>query len=105
MRGMREPRYKLTGLLVLSIVVITLAFLLPPIPQDPAYRAFADQRTLHGVPHFWNVASSLPGILCRRVSYRFRFRLVSLVAGQRIAGLGPVAHELGVYGFFLLDYR
>ena len=105
MRGMRERQYKLTGLLVLSIVVITLAFLLPPIPQDPAYHAFADQRTLHGVPHFWNVASSLPGILCRCVSYRFRLRLVSLVAGQRIAALGPAPHELGVYGFFLLDYR
>lgn len=60
---MREPRYKLTGLLVLSIVVITLAFLLPAIPQDPAYHAFADQRTLHGVPHFWNVASNLPFVL------------------------------------------
>ena len=35
-------------------------WLLEPIPQDPAYHDFADQRTLFGVAHFWNVASNLP---------------------------------------------
>lgn len=36
------------------------AWLLDPIPQDPAYHAFADRRLLFGVPNFWNVASNLP---------------------------------------------
>lgn len=36
------------------------AFLLDPIPQDPAYHAFADTRTFFGVPNFWNVATNLP---------------------------------------------
>jgi len=31
-----------------------------PIAQDPAYHEFADQRRLLGVPHFFDVASSLP---------------------------------------------
>jgi hypothetical protein len=35
-------------------------WLLEPIPQDPAYHDFADQRTLFGVAHFWNVATNLP---------------------------------------------
>jgi hypothetical protein len=35
-------------------------FLLDPIPQDPAYHAFADRRELFGVPNFWNVATNLP---------------------------------------------
>jgi len=34
----------------------------PPIPQDQSYHAFADQRTLLGIPNFWNVASNLPFI-------------------------------------------
>lgn len=35
-------------------------WLAEPIPQDPAYHDFADQRVLLGVSHFWNVASNLP---------------------------------------------
>ena len=31
-----------------------------PISQDPAYHAFADQREILGVPHFWNVVSNVP---------------------------------------------
>jgi ceramidase len=33
---------------------------LPPLPQDPHYHAFADQRTFWHVPNFWNVLSNLP---------------------------------------------
>ena len=33
---------------------------LAPLPQDPAYYAFAHQRTLLGLPHFWNVVSNAP---------------------------------------------
>jgi hypothetical protein len=38
-------------------------FLRPPIHQDPTYHNFADQRTLLGVPHFWNVVSNVPFFL------------------------------------------
>lgn len=34
--------------------------ILPPIPQDQAYHQFADQRTILGIPNFWNVVSNLP---------------------------------------------
>ena len=34
-----------------------------PLAQDPAYHLFADQRTLLGIPNFWNVASNLPFLL------------------------------------------
>ncbi len=43
-----------------SMVAIGGAFLLDPIPQDPAYHAFADDARLLGVPNFWNVATNLP---------------------------------------------
>jgi hypothetical protein len=47
-----------------------------PIPQPAAYHAFADGRALLGIPHFWNVVSSLP------------FSLVGL-AGLRVLRRGP----------------
>jgi amino acid transporter len=37
-----------------------VALALPPIPQDPAYHAFADARRWLGVPNFQNVATNAP---------------------------------------------
>jgi len=37
-----------------------LKTLFSPLAQDPAYHAFADGRTLLGIPNFWNVVSSVP---------------------------------------------
>ena len=51
-------------LIFLALMATSLAglLLLPPITQDQNYHHFADQRTLLGVPNFWNVASNLPFI-------------------------------------------
>lgn len=46
-----------------TAVAVSVVFLLPPIPQDPAYHAFADRLTLVNIPNFWNVASNLPFVL------------------------------------------
>jgi hypothetical protein len=47
----------LLGVIVISLLALLL---LPPITQDPQYHQFADQRTLWGIPNFWNVISNLP---------------------------------------------
>ena len=47
--------------------------LLPPIPQDQSYHQFADQRTLLGIPNFWNVVSNLPFLAVGAAGLR-RFR-------------------------------
>ena len=44
--------------------------LLPPISQDQGYHHFADQRTLFGVPNFWNVVSNLPFMAVGSVGLR-----------------------------------
>ena len=44
-------------------VICLFLYLTDPLPQDPAYHLFADQRTLLGIPHFWNVVSNLPYLL------------------------------------------
>jgi hypothetical protein len=48
-----------------GLAAVSLAGLLfvPPIPQPQHYHQFADQRTLFGIPHFWNVVSNLPFIV------------------------------------------
>src|SRR5262245_63120081 len=56
----KHPLVALLGLMAASLAILPL---LPPIPQDPSYHQFADQRTLLGIPHFWNVVSNLPFVL------------------------------------------
>jgi hypothetical protein len=52
------------GLLVLAALGLAAGFYwVGPIPQPPAYHDFADQRTLLGISHIWNVASNLPILL------------------------------------------
>jgi hypothetical protein len=59
-----DAKQKRPALIFLGLMAASLAglLLLPPIPQDQSYHHFADQRTLLGVPHFWNVVSNLPFI-------------------------------------------
>jgi hypothetical protein len=45
------------GLLLGAAAFLILA---PPMAQDPAYHVFADQRSIFGLPNFWNVVSNLP---------------------------------------------
>jgi len=48
-------------LVLLALMALSLGglLLLPVIPQDQSYHDFADQRTVLGVPNFWNVISNL----------------------------------------------
>ena len=65
----KEPHHGLTsaafevrvlGFLGLGVVTLGAIFCLPLLPQDLGYHAFADDRTMLGVPNFLNVASNLP---------------------------------------------
>src|SRR5215813_303670 len=51
------PILAFSGLTAVSLAGLLL---LPPIPQDQSYHQFADQRTIFGIPNFWNVVSNLP---------------------------------------------
>ncbi|MGH8657547.1 MAG: ceramidase domain-containing protein [Gammaproteobacteria bacterium] len=49
----------LGGLIATAVLAtIGVLLLLDPIPQDPSYHAFADQRQLFGVPRFGDVVSN-----------------------------------------------
>lgn len=50
-------------LAALAMAVTLAALTLPPLPQPPGYHQFADQRTLLGIPNFFNVFSNVPFLL------------------------------------------
>ena len=63
---MPQPAARNTGRwIAITAAIACLAFfvLVDRIPQDPAYHEFADNRTLVGVPNFWNVATNLAFLL------------------------------------------
>ncbi len=61
---------------LISLAALLGMFFLPPIPQDPAYHLFEDQRTIFNLPNFWNVLSNLPFLLVGAMGlfriYRYR---------------------------------
>lgn len=101
-------RFRMTVLFALTLGVIALALLLPRIAQPEAYHAFADQRTLLGVPNFWNVVSNaaffpvgLAGlwVLARNPKPRFgaafeRWAYLVIFGGALLVGLGSGYYHL-----------
>jgi hypothetical protein len=71
MQPTREPEFcrsciegiRIPVLLLVTACGIIVALLLPPIAQPPGYHDFADQRSLFGIPHTWNVLSNLAFVL------------------------------------------
>lgn len=98
---------KLLVLAVVSIALTAVAFSLPPLAQDPAYHRFADQRTIFGIPHFWNVITNLPFLLvgvagiavCARRTPRggiaqLRPAYLTFFVGVTLVGLGSGLYHL-----------
>lgn len=54
-----------------AIAVSGVFLFLPPIPQDPDYHAFADTRTLLGIPNGLNVLSSAVFLLAGGLGLRY----------------------------------
>ena len=54
-----------TKALITIVVAIVIAVfgLTSPVPQDPAYHHFVDQREMLGIANFWNVISNLPFLI------------------------------------------
>jgi hypothetical protein len=56
-------RSRLWLLGVLSVGVLLIAVLAPPVPQPEEYHQFADQREYFGIPNFFNVISNVAFLL------------------------------------------
>ena len=82
------------GLMAASLVALLL---LPPIPQDQGYHDFADQRTLLGVPNFWNVVSNIPFIVIGALGLRQSRHdpaIILLFLGILLTGFGSSYYHL-----------
>jgi hypothetical protein len=56
------------------VASVGVAFLVPRIPQDPAYHAFADRRAMFGVPNFLDVVSNAPFAVVGALGVLLAFR-------------------------------
>jgi predicted membrane channel-forming protein YqfA (hemolysin III family) len=100
----RTSRHTILVLVVAAAGLGTLA--VPPIPQDPAYHAFADGRPMLDIPNALNVLSNIPflaagwfGLLAlRRCGPRMepwrRRAYVALFAGTALTAIGSSYYHL-----------
>lgn len=94
---------------VLIVVVLAAAaatFSMPPVPQDPAYHAFADRRTLAGIPNAMNVLSNVPLLIAGcfglavvraagpRMGPRQTQAYAALFGGTALTGFGSAYYHL-----------
>jgi hypothetical protein len=88
-----HPLFVLVGLAAASLAGLAV---LPKIPQDQAYHLFADQRTLLGIPNFWNVVSNIPFVAVGAVGLaRFRNNIATIVLflGFVLTGIGSAYYH------------
>src|SRR5215472_14760124 len=85
-------------LVLVALTAMSLAglALLPKIPQDQAYHQFADQRTLLGIPNFWNVVSNIPFLVVGAAGlarFRDNSETIVLFLGFFLTGIGSAYYH------------
>jgi hypothetical protein len=90
-------------LLALSVIASAGVMLHAPIAQPLAYHAFVDQRTIWGIPTFWNMMSNVPFLLfgligaadvAGRKSLPFKAAYVTFFAGTCLVAFGSGYYHL-----------
>ena len=96
---MNTARHNMPITIMIAAMVLSLAIvmlLVPVIPQSQSYHAFADQRTLLGIPNFWNVISNVPFVAIGAIGLRhYRDNPASFVlfAGIFLTGFGSAYYH------------
>ena len=88
---------RVLAFLALMAASLVGLLLLPPISQDQNYHDFADQRTIFGIPHFWNIVSNLPFIAVGAAGIRHFHRhpaIFVLFLGILMTGFGSSYYHL-----------
>jgi hypothetical protein len=83
----RTARGRSWLLAVLILLMVGVTALVPPVPQDPAYHAFADRRPAGGIPNALNVLSNLPFLVVGLLGVTFLIR--DRRAGRSVAFAPP----------------
>ncbi len=99
----RATERRVRVLVGLGLAAVVAVLFLPPLPQDPAYHAFADQRRLLGIPNALNALSNAPFVLVgalglalapRAEAIGERAALLTLFAGIALTGFGSAYYHL-----------
>jgi len=69
-----SPQARLGLLIGLTAAAIGALWVVPPIPQDPAYHQFADRRAFFGMPNALNVLSNAAFVLVGGIGLGFMAR-------------------------------
>jgi len=89
---------------LISLAAIITIFFIEPIKQDLAYHQFIDNRTLLGIPNFWDVVSNLPFFIVGMLAL-YQFNSLNIIAELRKAywlfffGVAMVAFGSGYYHY------
>lgn len=92
----KNTRRVFAFLAVMGVSLVGL-LLLPPIGQDQNYHDFADQRTILGIPYFWNVVSNLPFIAVGTaglLQFRRNPAIAFLFLAMMMTGFGSAYYHL-----------
>jgi Ceramidase len=95
--GRVKNSHRVIALLIVMIASLFGLLLLSPIPQDQNYHDFADQRTLLGIPNFWNVVSNIPFIAVGAAGLwplRRDPAIIILFLGILLTGFGSAYYHL-----------
>ncbi|HLP94103.1 MAG TPA: ceramidase domain-containing protein [Saprospiraceae bacterium] len=88
-----SPITLIGSLLLLAAVGMGMA---APIPQDPMYHDYGDQRIIFGIPYFWNVVSNLPMFFIGLYGLREAIRRYT-ERPEGVARLIPLVLSGGIY--------
>jgi hypothetical protein len=76
--------HRIRILWIITLAALIAVFNFAPIPQNPAYHRFADQRLIAGLPNFWNVISNIPFLIIGFIGMR---QVLSRQPAGALAGL------------------
>jgi len=103
---MISKKQKIGKMLIIMITAISVigVFFIDPIKQVLSYHQFVDNKTVFGIPHFWNVVSNIPFLVIGIYALIF-FRKMEIIAEMGVAywlfffGVALVAFGSGYYHY------
>jgi hypothetical protein len=98
-----DSKWAVAILAAAPIAMLCAGWFFPAIAQDPTYHDFADQRTMFGIPNFWNVVSNAVFLIVGAAGVRTlavirdrwdRNAFITLLAGTVLVALGSAYYHL-----------
>ncbi len=83
-------KWRVWIILTVAAVGVIGSLFVPRIPQDPAYHQFADNRTLLGIPNFWNVVTNIPFVLVGIFGFARLSRTLALRTSYLLVCIGII---------------